>query len=155
MLRPSITTRLSRDSHIDESRGILIQICKNMLPISHNLDQFPQNRELELQLDAVDRAFEGLLIHQQVEVFNHQQPNVKRDDEDVDGEEFGDGAAGCVSFHDSEEFGGFIEVDSGDEAFLQHENRHLKLLDVGPGGAELRLVVAVVGGEADDCGGRV
>ena len=99
MLR--VTALLPRDGHIDKFRGILRQIGEDMPPIPDDLNKFPQNRELEFQLDRIDDAFEALLVDDEVEVFDHQEADVEGDDEDVDGEEFGDGAARVVLFHDA------------------------------------------------------
>ena len=110
MLR--VTALLPRDRHVNKFRGILRQIRQNMSPIADDFYKFPQNRELKFQLDGVDDAFEALLVDDEVEVFDHQEADVEGDDEDVDGEEFGHGAAGVVLFHYAEQFGRFVEVDA-------------------------------------------
>lgn len=147
MLR--VIAPLPRDCHVHKLGGILGQVRQNMPPIPDDFDKFPKDSKFQFQLDGIDDAFEALLVDDEVEVFDHQEADVKGNDEDVDGEELGNGATRIVLFHDAKQFCCFVEVNARDDKFLQHESSHLELFDHVPGGAKLRLRVAVVCGEAD------
>lgn len=107
------------------------------------VDEFPEDGELELELDAVDDALEHGLHDVEVDVFDDEEADVHSDDDHVDSNELiHDFTISSVGI-EAEHLGRFPDVEGGDDELLQTEAGHLDLL---------HDVVAVDEGDAGRCG---
>lgn len=95
---------------------------------SHDVDQFTEHGNLQLQLDAVDHPFQGRLDDVQIQKLHHEEADVHYDDQQVDAEELIHDLAAACFWTDLEQPDRLADVDSRENELLQAEAGHLDLL---------------------------
>ena len=152
--------------------GAVVVIVVRGVADFHYLNEFAEDGEFELELDAVDDAFEGGFDQVQVREFSGQERDVHDYDDDVDGQGLVHGLAdggvaelgGAVlegahvvldGFAEAEEPDRLADVDDGEDRFLEEEADHLDFLEDGVAVNEVfkggRVKVVGVGAECEDC----
>ena len=128
--------------------GAVVVIVVRGVADFDDLDEFAEDGEFELELDAVDDAFEGGFDQVQVCEFGGQERDVHDYDDDVDGQGlvhgFADGGVaelgGAVfegahvvldGFAEAKESDCLADVDDGEDGFLDEEADHLDFLEDG------------------------
>lgn len=152
-------------------RAVFVIVVRGVADLD-DLDEFAEDGEFELELDAVDDAFEGGFDQVQVCEFGGQEGDVHDDNNDVDGERLVHGLAdggvaelgGAVfegahvvldGFAEAEEPDCLADVDDGEDGFLDEEADHLDFLEDGVAVDEVlkggRFEVVGIGAECEDC----
>lgn len=163
------STVAARAGRVD---GAVVVIVVRGVAHFYDLDEFAEDGEFELELDAVDDAFEGGFDQVQVCEFGGQERDVHDYDDDVDGQGlvhgFADGGVaelgGAVfegahvvldGFAEAEESDRLADVNDGEDGFLDEEADHLDFLEDGVAVDEVleggRFEVVGVGAECEDC----
>lgn len=106
-----------------------------VLVSSRHLHEAVQDGEFELELGAVDKGLVGRLVLVLVGVFEAEDGDVEEDDEGVDKDEMvHETTAGFAVAHallESQELGGFKDVNTGDDDLLDEEDGDLDLFHDG------------------------
>lgn len=104
-----ICKRVTSTVHLDvlESTGVTLTAG------TCDVDQFAQDSELQLELDAVDDTFDGLLNDMSILILHYQKRNIHNDDEHVDAEKLAhDPLTPSISRRSSQNIEGPPEVET-------------------------------------------
>ena len=93
------------------------------------LDELVQDCKLELEFDAVCKAFDGLLQDVVVQEFDREEADVEDDDDDIDGEELPHQALGTLLVRRFDDVERFPDVQAAENELLEAEAYHLDPLD--------------------------
>lgn len=106
-----------------------------VLVSSRHLHEAVQDGEFELELGAVDKGLVGGLVFVLVGVLEAEDGDVEEDNDGVDKDEMvHEAAAGFAVAHallESQELGGFEDVNTGDDDLLDEEDGNLDLFHDG------------------------
>jgi hypothetical protein len=111
----------------------------------NNIDQFPQDGELKLELNAVHKSFDGLLVDVQVLVLDGEEGNLRKsasdheeedhtyvenDDDHIDRKQLPHHPSNTLLRNNLEQLGRLPQIQPADDKFLYAESGHLNVFDV-------------------------